>query len=1516
MSNDWTTPPWEEDDGAGAAGPADAQTSSEGAAQLQGEATPADQPGDWFSVSMNSAVSGNESDKTGGRPAILLKQGGLPSDPPAPVQSLDALRLPLSGTRLIEASAGTGKTYTIAQLYLRLVLGHGPEREVDGRVKPTAFARALTPPEILVVTFTDAATNELRDRIRQRLGEAANVFEAGVAEQTGDAPQADFSPPADLLALRDDFAPGDWAGCAKLLRVAADWMDEAAVSTIHSWCYRMLREHAFDSGNLFTQTLLTDEAELQLQAAQDYWRQQFYGLTGPQSTMLTRVKLGDPETLMAAVRPLMGQESAPWTFGDELLDPTESPVAQLVQVSRQTQHAERLQNEARAAWAASVDALEAQFRKWLPVLDGRRYAKADRMLDAWLLDLRRWSEGGDAPLSKGGRKHIKYFGLQEIKLKGVSPPAHPAFVAIDAWLAVADGEDTHADLARFKAQLVAHATWHIRRALAAEKLRRAELGFDDVLRRLHAALTARHGTVLAERIRRQFPVAMIDEFQDTDPIQWAMFDAVYRVSSEQKLAVGLDTDAPSQPDDASSLLLIGDPKQAIYGFRGADIHTYLQARRATAGRHYSLGTNFRSTQALVGAVNAVFDNAESNWPEAAFRFAHRFMDGQADNPMPFLPVAAKGRAEQLLLDGRKAPALTWWWLAPEGGQDAVRMTRYRRDMAQACATQMADWLRASAGGNTGFLQPSGAVTPLRPRDMAVLVRDRKEADAIRQALAARGIASAYLSERESVFESPEAQDLSVWLEAVHSNAQASRLRAALGTASMGRSHAWLERLNHDELLWDEMVLRFRGYGTLWREQGVLPMVRQLLHDFALPSAWLSLPGGARTLTNLLHLAEWLQTQAQQLDSPQALMRELSQQIENPGQGQDGARLRLESDDDLIKVVTIHKSKGLEYPLVLLPFIGSWRGGKAHNAMVLPAEDESGARRVNLDVSDDDDQALAQLEQQREDLRLLYVALTRARHAVWLGVAPLASGNGSSCQVHDSALGYLLGGTGERSAALYRLQVSQLCTQHPSTMRLEDAPTPRANRWQADAGSAQHIVTRAAPPRRWQPWWIASYSAITSNLMDEDGASLVGSEAAPSALRAPQLPLPQTAPHIEPEHPANDISYELSLAEHLSAELLDGQAPDEPAAPRAEVSQLLLPAHGADADEGNGTEGVMEEGDDEAQAWDNWDDTEPPAWSPARPGAGAQGIHAFARGAEVGIFWHELLQLAALQGFVRMHDEPEKLGELVARRARVRGWGEHAPAITAWLLDWLRAPMPLMGSATLSPAVLAQAAAQQAELAQQLQAAQAEFGASALPDEKYADEAQENLAVKFDTPSPIGPRLIDLQPSQLRAELEFWLPVHEAAVPRIDALVRAHIEPGRPRPQLAYMQLRGMLKGFMDLVFQAPPTVSETGEAVPGRFHVLDYKSNWLGTGDASYHPEAVRDAALASRYDLQAALYLLALHRLLRSRLADYQPERHLGSSLTWFLRGTARPGGSVWACTAPVPLLNALDALFDGGHA
>ncbi len=174
-------------------------------------------------------------------------------------QPLDPLCFPLSGRSLIEASAGTGKTFTIAMLYVRLVLGHDPGNEA---------ARAFTPPEILVVTFTDAATKELRDRIRARLTQAAHYFHEDPHEvrllAAGDE---------DLLhELRAQYEPQLWPSCARRLQLAAEWMDEAAVSTIHSWCNRMLREHAFDSDSLFSQTLETDQSDLLAEVVRDYWR--------------------------------------------------------------------------------------------------------------------------------------------------------------------------------------------------------------------------------------------------------------------------------------------------------------------------------------------------------------------------------------------------------------------------------------------------------------------------------------------------------------------------------------------------------------------------------------------------------------------------------------------------------------------------------------------------------------------------------------------------------------------------------------------------------------------------------------------------------------------------------------------------------------------------------------------------------------------------------------------------------------------------------------------------------------------------------------------------------------------------------------------------------------------------------------------------------------------------------------------------------------------------------------------
>ncbi|WP_238580325.1 UvrD-helicase domain-containing protein, partial [Pseudomonas aeruginosa] len=234
------------------------------------------------------------------------------------------------------------------------------------------------------------------------------------------------------------------------------------------------------------------------------------------------------------------------------------------------------------AWRAARVELEALLRDLRPYLNGNSYRgkDSDETFDAWLQALADWSEGGEQPANLGK------FGQTRIKLtaKRVAPE-HAALRAIDAWAA---HQEERPDLAP---HLLLHALGEVGRELEVEKQRRAEIGFDDLLSRLDRALQGPGGERLAQLIREQFPVALIDEFQDTDPVQYRIFERIYRIAAD-----------PGEPQARETgLFMIGDPKQAIYAFRGADIHTYLRAREATRGRHYTLGKNFRSTAAMVAA---------------------------------------------------------------------------------------------------------------------------------------------------------------------------------------------------------------------------------------------------------------------------------------------------------------------------------------------------------------------------------------------------------------------------------------------------------------------------------------------------------------------------------------------------------------------------------------------------------------------------------------------------------------------------------------------------------------------------------------------------------------------------------------------------------------------------------------------------------------------------------------------------------------------------------------------------
>ena len=1228
--------------------------------------------------------------------------------------SLDLVTFPLRGRQLIEASAGTGKTYTLAALYVRLVLGHGDAQ--------SGFGRPLTPPEIVVMTFTNAATQELRDRIRTRLAEAAALF-----AETGNAAQTVPSGDGFLLALRAEYPPADWPLCARRLALAAEWMDEAAVYTIHGWCNRVLGDHAFASGHLFSQELASEQSELLQEALRDYWRAEIVPLPAALSARVAE-HWPTPAALGKELDNLLGQR--------ELLAPSGS----LVEVFANMQAALAPRKASVAAWVdgleALLDAANAQGR-----LNGRMLRQ--QWYEDWLQAVRAWAADPFATrpeLSKAAAERLTPGGLRQA-WKG-APQAAELRVLQDQALKDLEAVTKNAPEADdfLRERLLRHATHAVATRLAAMQQQRAEIGFDDLLDSLDAALQGPHGALLAATLRVRYPVALVDEFQDTDPVQYRIFDAVY---------------AQSHAAD-HTLVLIGDPKQAIYSFRGADFNTYLAARSSCQARH-TLTINYRSTRAMVAAVNACFEWGEQHADAGAFDLRRG-----GNDPLPFERAEARGRAEVLEMAGVPVAALTLAEL-PAAADKALGKGAYIAAAADHAAAYIVALLAAGRSGRAGFRAAAGGWRPLCPGDIAVLVNTGREAAVMRDELSQRGVRSVYLSERDSVFRTPQAAELEFWLAACTRPDDVRAVRAALATPLLALDWAALARLESDEFELEARVQQFRLYRDLWRRHGVLAAVQHLLHDFAVPARLLSpegaRQGGERMLTDVLHLAELLQQAAGELDGEAALLRHLANLRQDDAR-HDAHTRRLESDADLVQVVTVHKSKGLEYPLVLLPFacaasnVGEHGKNPPRNApAVLRVHDDQGRAALRFE-RDADTLARRQREQLSEDLRKLYVALTRARHACWLSVAAV------DCGVPGAAWNYLLAGDTAAIGKHYGKRLRALARTSADIAHVELPALAARTRLPAIAADAQRGPARTALPRVAPAWWVASYSALKTTAIGQAEGGSAADSAREDTFREDREP-PVAAPALVAEANAGE--------------------------------PLRRPA--------------------------------------------ADTLHAFPRGAEAGTLLHDLLQWACDTGFAEALADPVRLRDIVARYCARRGWERWIDVVLAWLHAFIAAPWPLPDVAT-----------------------------------------------------PLA--LVSLPPARAVAEMEFWFAIHQADTVRLDALVSAHVLPGQPRPPLAPQSLNGMLKGFIDLVFEHA-----------GRYYVADYKSNALGVADSDYTRAAMQLEMAARRYDLQLALYLLALHRHLRARLPDYDYDRHVGGAVYWFMRG-----GACHVERPPRQLIEALD--------
>lgn len=909
-------------------------------------------------------------------------------------ESLQALQLPLWGERLIEASAGTGKTFTIVVLYLRLLLRLGGDK---------AYIRPLKVEEILIVTFTEAAKEELKERIR------INVHRLRIACIRG------YSDDAMDQELLNEIT--DLKHASIQLLAAERQMDEASIYTIHGFCQRILSSNAFESGILFEQTLINDELPLRRQACADFWRRYCYPLSFNVARIVSNEWSG-PEKLL--------NDIAPYLQGDL---PKFHPA--LIEDQSISQHHQQIVikiNELKKHWLQKADKLYMLISS--SSIDKRIYSSTN--LVHWLTIVNQWSdqETSDYFLPKALAKFRQ--SVLYDKTKQGNPPEDTLFLAIDQLFS---NPLTLRDL------IIKKSILEIRAIIQKEKRQRSILSFDDLLSSLDTSLQESSGESLTASIRRNYPFAMIDEFQDTDPKQYRIFHHIYA------------------NQEHCGLLLIGDPKQAIYSFRGADIFTYILACSKINAR-YTLLTNWRSSHQMVRSVNTLFNKV--NLP---FLFKQ----------IPFIDVVAAKKNSILAfeIDKKIQPALHFW--LQEG--EKVNITEYQQLMAQKCAAQIRDWLTEGQNGRAKLITLQGS-RPVKASDITILVRNRTEAMVVRKALNTLEIPSIYLSSHESVFDSQEAKDLFWLLKAVLTPEKECTLRCAMATRLIGVDLKILDKLNNNEQFWDELIDEFHSYQQTWKQHGILPMLREIIARRKLAENLLASPGGERRLTDLLHLGELLQTASlAQLNNEHSLVRWIAQKIAHTEQQDEHQQLRLESSNiSLVKVVTIHKSKGLAYPLVWLPFIVNFR-----KQYEIYYHDRKNFTPILDFHPKKESKKLANQECLAEDLRILYVALTRSVYHCSIGIAPLTKGNrkqGSS-DLHKTAIGYLLQGGDPGDANFLKKKLVSLVSKNNKSEDISVSLVSELDKqiWKPKKSKKIPLAAKKFTRKIQDNWIVTSYSRL-------------------------------------------------------------------------------------------------------------------------------------------------------------------------------------------------------------------------------------------------------------------------------------------------------------------------------------------------------------------------------------------------------------------------------------------------------
>lgn len=869
---------------------------------------------------------------------------------PSPYQVLDPQNVPIAGNMMIEASAGTGKTYTITLLVLRLLLGLNVDKT------PKAL------PEILIVTFTNAATAELKERIYSRIVDLKQAFFATLIEQAVED-EALLEIIERYLMASAEAGQEEMSALAhaiNLLIQAEAAIDQASIFTIHAFSQRLLKENALDLGQSFDFELATDLTALYREAVYHFWREECYPLDFALSKTATNYyhmpistgsRLFPQKNLFSMIEPLIRDPNLikPQLFaGIDQLKTLFSAQETFIKAVK-----------CRVIELFPIEA----FINLIETVGLKKQSYRADLVKRYHAELMEWAKSDLPALFSNAEKFSLDYMESRLAKEGDIRRMDPHLYALFTDLAA---------IASFREVSMHYAAFKVVKILKMLKREAGVLGFDDLLTELNKKTEVVSDAFL-KSLHLRYRAVMIDEFQDTDNLQLATFRRLF-------------FDHPEIP-----FVMIGDPKQSIYGFRGADINAYLSIK-GSVDSIYTLNTNYRSGARQVDAVNQLFGRRAAIRPPFI----------QAD--IPFINIQTPASADETVLRSelRVESGMTLMEYVPEDSEltktsksASLSNVVFRSRISSACAKEIVSLLAS------GSLDTDAGSRHIMPEDITILVRSGTEAADIQKALRNAGLNAVYLSERNSVFD-PEnsiVTDLYLFLRSLVFRHEKKVLMQSLGSVLYGLSVTEYEAVTNNPERFEILLSERNSLNEIWDKHGVLAMIRAFMVRENRLARLLTLDNGERLASDLFHLGELLQREA--FSNKEALLLWLHDKMFGFEEG-EGAEIRLESDFKTIQIMTIHKSKGLEFPVVFLPF-GLFKTQAKSEGVYIDPETHlrryvfaADATAIEKDYFADD--ALA------EDIRLLYVALTRAKFHTYIGYC----GALKPSHYKHNALGYLLG----------------------------------------------------------------------------------------------------------------------------------------------------------------------------------------------------------------------------------------------------------------------------------------------------------------------------------------------------------------------------------------------------------------------------------------------------------------------------------------------------------------------------